>query len=105
MLVMKELTEDFNIIKSGVVIIDFWSEFCMMCVALEKTLEKIEEKYKNQINFYSANVGNLSDMANKYQITALPTIIFLKDGEEKLRIFGNRPQKYIEDEIKKLLGE
>lgn len=105
---MKELTSDNfnNTIKSEVyVIIDFWSEFCMQCVALEQTLQKLEEKYKNKIEFCSANVGHLSDLAGELNITALPTLIFFKDGKEKLRIYGNRPQKYIEDEINKLLGE
>lgn len=102
---MKELTTDnFNIIKSGVSIVDFWSEFCMQCVALQRTIDQLEKQY-TQVNFYSANVGHLSDLAGELNITALPTIIFLKDGEERLRIFGNRSQKYIEDEIKKLLGE
>ncbi len=102
---MIELTPDnFDIIKSGISIVDFWSEFCMMCIALEKTLQNLEKKY-SQINFYSANVGHLSDIAGELNITALPTLIFLKNGEERLRIFGNRPQKYIEDEINKLLGE
>lgn len=86
------------------IIIDWFSEFCMQCVALEQTLKNLEKKYNN-INFYSANVGHLSDIAGELNITALPTLIFLKNGEEKLRIYGNRPQKYIEDEINKLLGE
>ncbi len=105
---MKELTNDsFNdMIKSETyIIVDFWSEFCMQCITLEKTLQELEKKYKSKIEFYSANVGHLSDIAGKYQITALPTLIFFKNGEEKQRIFGNRPQKYIEDEINKLLGE
>lgn len=104
---MKELTTDnFNMIKSEVyVIIDFWSEFCMQCVALEQTLKILEEKYKNQINFYSANVGHLSDIVGELNITALPTLIFLNNGEEKLRIYGNRSQSDIEKEINKLLGE
>jgi thioredoxin 1 len=105
---MKELTSDNfnNTIKSEVyVIIDFWSEFCMQCVALEQTLKILEEKYKDKIKLCSANVGHLSDLAGELNITALPTLIFLKNGKEKLRIYGNRPQKYIEDEINKLLGE
>jgi len=104
---MKELTSDnFNMIKSEVyVIIDFWSEFCMQCIAIESTLKNLEKKYSDKINFYSANIGHLSNIASEYQVTALPTLIFFKDGKEKQRIFGNRPQKYIEDEINKLLGE
>lgn len=101
---MKELTNDFDINKSGVSVVEFWSEFCMQCIALQKTLDQIEKKYNN-INFYSANVGHLSDLAGYLNITALPTLILFKNGEEKLRIFGNRPQKNIEDQINKLLGE
>lgn len=102
---MKKLTIDNfekNVIKSkDPVFVDFWSEFCMQCTALEPTIKNLEDKYTN-VKFRSANISEIGDIATRYGIMSLPTVIIFKDGETIHQFYGNLPQDVFEKELDKL---
>lgn len=104
---MKNLTVDiFNneILKNknDLFIIKFESDFCMQCVAIKPTLNKLEQEYPN-VNFYNANIRDVNDIANNYNILSLPTLIFFKNGKEINRLIGNLPKVKFNEEINKTL--
>ena len=101
---MKELTiENFDktLNDNELVLIDWFSEVCFQCEALRPKLEKLESKYSN-IRFCSANVGNLSDIATRYGIMALPTILLFKNNKVVHQFCGNLPQDVFEKELNKI---
>lgn len=101
---MKEITDNefSRVIGERKVILKFFSDSCGPCKVLARTLEPIEAKYSG-ISFYSINIDNNSHAPNYSGVRSLPTLIFLKNGEEMNRLVGTYPQKEIETIIDKQL--
>jgi len=101
---MKKINDKnfYDILKNNkLVLIEWSSEYCMQCVALEPTMKKLEGKYPN-IKFYSANINDVNKHATAYGIMSLPTIILFKDGENVHQFYGNLPIDVFEKELDKL---
>jgi len=100
---MKKLTkENFEkeVIRSEIpVFVDFWSEVCFQCVAVEPTLEKLEEKYKGKVKFAKANISEIGDITTAYGIISLPTLLIFNNGKVIHRLVGNQPIDVFEREL------
>ncbi len=70
-----------KVVSSGLVLVDFYAEWCPPCVKLEPILENIAEEYEGKVKVCKFNVDNNEDIANEYYIQILPTIFLFKDGE------------------------
>lgn len=92
-----------NAIKEGVVLIDFFATWCGPCKMLAPILEKVQEEVKGQAKVFKLDVDEAGDIAQKFGIMSVPTMIIFKDGEEKQRLIGLRQQNQIVDAIKELL--
>ncbi len=73
--------------KKGKVVIDFYAEWCGPCMQFKPIFEKIAEEMKD-IHFFKVNVDEESEIAGKFGVMSIPTIIFLNDGEEKHKSMG-----------------
>ena len=77
-----------EIIKNGG-ILHFTAAWCGPCKALSKTFENNKGKFK-KINRYKVDLDEHQELAKKYNIKSVPTIILFKDGKEHKRLIGNR---------------
>ena len=92
-----------EVIRSEIpVFVDFWSDVCFQCIAIEPTLEKLENKFKDKIKFAKANVNDIGDIATKCEIFGLPTLILFNNGEIVNKIIGNRPYGDFEKVLNKI---
>jgi len=82
------------------VFLDFWANWCGPCKMLGPTFERLAERYGEQVTFAKVNVDDLPEIANKFGIRSIPTLILLKDGNVVERLVGVRP----EQELVQLLG-
>lgn len=101
---LNKQTFDKNINESKVAVVDFWAEWCMPCKILTPILEKIEKDMKGKANFFSVNVDENPELAAKFGIEAIPTVIIFKDGkpvDEMIGVPSTRP----EETIKKLINQ
>jgi thioredoxin 1 len=72
---------------------DFWATWCPPCKELKPTIEALAEEYKGVIEITSIDVDQQKDLAQKFGVTAVPTLVFLdKDGKELSRIVGAVPK-------------
>ena len=96
---IKEL--DFeNKIKEGKVLIDCYAPWCGPCRMLSPIIDTLATEVTTY-KFYKLNVDDAEEIAIKYGIMSIPTLLFFENGELKNTIVGLRSK----DELKKELGE
>jgi thioredoxin 1 len=95
-------TFDTEVVKSGrSVLVDFWAPWCGPCRSLSPLLEKLAVEYKDKIKIVKVNIDENPEIASKYNISAIPTVLFFKNGQVMEQVIGIRPL----DELKKITDE
>ena len=61
-------------------VVDFWAPWCGPCKAIAPILEELAEELGDAVKICKVNVDNNSEVASKYEIRAIPTILIFKDG-------------------------
>jgi thioredoxin 1 len=73
---------------SAPVVVDFWAPWCGPCKAIAPILEELAEELGDSVKICKVNVDNSSDIAGKYEIRAIPTILIFKDGKVADTVVG-----------------
>lgn len=74
------------------IVYDFYASWCGPCKQLMPIMEKMESKYPF-VQFVKVNVNEYDELADKYNVESLPTIIFVKEGTVTDKIIGFQPNK------------
>jgi len=77
-----------EIIKEGVVLIDFFAEWCGPCRMLAPILEEVADKLKGKVTCVKIDIDKNHMIAKTYNVTSVPTLILFKDNEETDRLIG-----------------
>lgn len=98
---IKTLTEsDFTAgTKSGVVLVDFYADWCRPCKMMKPVLEEVAGEYQNKITVASVNTDNNKNLSAKFNISGIPCMIVMKDGKEVKRIIGYREKSQLLAEL------
>ena len=82
MSVMSLNQENFsdNISKTSPVLVDFWAAWCGPCHMLSPVVEELSQDHP-EITFAKVNVDEAPELAQQYHISAIPTLLLLRDGE------------------------
>ncbi|MBQ9986526.1 MAG: thioredoxin [Oscillospiraceae bacterium] len=67
--------------NSGVVLVDFWASWCGPCMMLAPVIDELSADFAGRVDVYKVNVDEESELAAKFGIMSIPTIIIFKDGE------------------------
>ena len=77
------------------VLVDFWAEWCGPCRVLGPVLEEISGEIGTKANIVKLNVDESRDLAMKYGIRGIPTMILFKNGQVVNTLVGNQPKDVI----------
>lgn len=73
------------------VLVDFWAEWCAPCRMIAPAFERLAENYGNDISFVKVDVDELPELAVKYGIRSIPTLLLLHRGKVVEQLIGARP--------------
>jgi thioredoxin 1 len=85
------------------VLVDFWAPWCGPCRYLSPVVESIGEAHAEKIAVAKLNTDENQDLAMRYSIFSIPTLILFKDGREAARLVGYMPQQVIEERLRNFL--
>jgi thioredoxin 1 len=74
------------------VFLDFWADWCGPCKMLAPTFERLADQYGEQITFAKVNVDEVPEIANKFAIRSIPTLILLQGGNVVETLVGLRSE-------------
>ena len=90
-------TFDTEVIQSETpVIVDFWAEWCGPCHAVSPVLERIAEEREGELRVVKVNIDEEQELAMRYGVASIPTMILFKDGEPAAAAIGAQPKGAIE---------
>jgi len=84
---------------SKLVIVDFWATWCGPCRMLSPILDEVEEEMPEQIKVVKVNVDDADEIAARYRIMSIPTLLFFKDGQMVDKTVGAMPKHALVEKI------
>ncbi len=87
-------------IKDGVVLVDFFAEWCMPCVMMAPVLEDLCDELKGKIKIGKVNIEDNSELASKFNVSSIPNFVLFKDGKIVEQIIGSMTQEELGEVIK-----
>ncbi len=91
-------------LKSDIpVVVDFWAEWCGPCRMIAPIIEELSEQYQGKIKVGKLDVDQNPQVAIKYGVRSIPTVLFFKNGEVVNTIIGAVPKTVFSEKISTLL--
>jgi len=81
------------------VIVDFWATWCGPCRMLSPLLDEVEEEMSDKITVVKVNVDDADEIAMRYRIMSIPTLLFFKGGQVVDKTVGAMPKSTLVDKI------
>ncbi len=89
-------------VGKGLFLIDFWAAWCGPCKMLAPTLNSIAETESDKITVAKVNIDQEKQLASRFAIRSIPTLVFIKNGKEIKRVSGIKSKSQLVNEINKL---
>lgn len=86
------------------IVVDFWAEWCGPCKQIAPILSEIATEKAGRLTVAKLNVDDHGDVAQKFGIMSIPTLLVFKDGELKKRMVGAKGKGQLLQELEEFLG-
>ena len=86
------------------VLVDFWAEWCGPCRMVGPTLEQLAQSLEGKVKVSKLNVDQNQEIAMKYNIQSIPSLVLFKNGNEVARIVGLSPKEKYEKFVNNALN-
>jgi thioredoxin 1 len=83
--------------NSKAVLLDFWAEWCGPCKMIAPMLDEVADKYGDKLDIVKLNVDENPNVAQKFGIRSIPTLILFKDGAVQAQLMGAMPMRQLEE--------
>lgn len=96
---------DAEVLGSGTpVLVDLWAEWCGPCRVVGPIVDEIAGDRAGNLNVFKLNVDDDPEVAMRYGVNSIPTLLVFKDGEEVGRVVGALPKPRIEARLDEALS-
>ncbi|MFA6055294.1 MAG: thioredoxin [Thermodesulfovibrionales bacterium] len=96
---------DDEVLKAqGLVMIDFWAAWCGPCRMISPTVEELSKEYGGKLKVMKLNTDDNSEIASRYKIMGIPTIMLFKNGAKVDQIVGVVPKQQLKEKIDSFLA-
>lgn len=85
------------------VVIDFWAEWCGPCKQIAPILDEIATEYAGDVQVAKVNVDDHPDLATRYRVMSIPTLLVFRDGEVVKTLTGARSKSALIEEFSEFL--
>lgn len=103
-LIITEQNFDVEVLSSNKpVLVDFWAVWCGPCKILSPIVEEIAKEYEGKIVVGKVNVDENPELARKFDIVSIPTLVLFKNGKIASHMVGVQPKTFITGEVDKNL--
>src|SRR5947209_17838301 len=82
---------------AGLVMVDFWAVWCGPCQMVAPVVEELANEYAGKLQVMKLNTDENPEIAGRYQVMSIPTIMFFKDGRPVEKLTGPRPKRQFKD--------
>ena len=98
-------TWDTEVVKAdGLVMVDFWAVWCGPCQMVAPLVEELATEYDGKVKIMKLNTDENPDIAGRYGIMSIPTLLFFKGGQPVDKVVGAVPKRVLKEAIDKLLS-
>ncbi len=98
-------TWDKEVLNSnGLVLIDFWAVWCGPCRMIAPTVEELAKEYAGKVKVVKLNTDENPEIATRYKIMGIPTLMFFKSGQKVDQIVGAVPKTQLKSKLDALLS-
>ena len=85
------------------VLVDFWAEWCGPCKMIAPILEEIAVEQAGKVTVAKLNVDDHPDLARRFDVMSIPTLLVFKDGELQKRLIGAKGKGQLLEELNEFL--
>ena len=104
-LAVDEKSFETEVLKSNLpVLVDFWAEWCGPCKMLSPIVDELAKELTGKLKVVKVNVDDAQELAMKFSVMSIPTLLVFKNGEIVSQMVGAMPKQQLLNKLNPLLG-